>query len=417
VSDAADLVGSDQNRVVRAFQSLKDPRYRWWFVSQIFSASGSMTSALATSWLVLEMTDSAIDIAMITALTFLPSLLVGAWAGALVDRVDVRRLLLITNAIFVVLAVGQAALVAAGAVELWMLFALSFANGVVLAIDQPARQVYVFELVGATRLASAIGLYEVILNASRAIGPAVGGLLLATAGVAACLLFNGLAYLPTVAVLLALKPTFAKKTVGRRPTPKIKDGFALVRRSPVILSCVVIAAASGMVFNLGATTTLFATETLHLGGGGYGALSACFGLGALPGAIMAAGAHGSPNPRLVHGLTAATAVATILTCLTPVAWGAFVGMVAIGFFSIWLVAVANTLVQLAAAPAVRGLVMGIWSMALPGMNPATGLMAAAAAEISPRAGVGLAGVVLLIAVAATWPALRARHRPPVLVAG
>ncbi|MFG2043231.1 CehA/McbA family metallohydrolase [Dactylosporangium sp. NPDC048998] len=107
----------------------------------MFAASGTMTSAVAQSWLVLQMTGSAIDIALITALTFLPTLLGGAWAGALVDRVDVRRLLIATNVVFAALAAAQAALIAAGDIRLWMLFAFAALNGAVFALDQPARQV------------------------------------------------------------------------------------------------------------------------------------------------------------------------------------------------------------------------------------------------------------------------------------
>ncbi|GAA4253687.1 MFS transporter [Dactylosporangium darangshiense] len=379
----------------------------------MFSSSGSMTSAVATSWLVLQLTESPISIALVSALTFLPSLLGGAWAGSVVDRLDARRLLLVTNCVFVVLAAAQTALVATGTVELWMLFVFAVLNGTVLALDNPARQIYVFRLVGATRLASAVGLYEVILNAARAIGPAIGGLLLATAGIAACLAFNGLTYVPTIAVLVMLRPAAeAPPAKAPRRPHDIRAGFAAVRRSPVILSCIAIAGATGMVFNLGTTTSLFATRTLHLGGGGFGALMACFGIGALPGAVMAASSHGAPSPRLVHALTAATAGSVLLTALAPNAASAFAGMVLIGFCSIWLVAAANTLVQLLAAPEVRGRVMGIWSMALPGANPITGLFSGATAQVYPRGGIGLAGVVLFAAVAATWAALRGKAAYP-----
>ena len=410
MADTLDSIGSAQtcesNRLVRAFESLRDPRYRWWFLAQVFSASGTMTSGVAQAWLVLKMTGSAIDIALITALMFLPTLLGGAWAGALVDRIDVRRLLIVTNAAFAVLAAAQAALIQAGGIRLWMLFAFAALNGAVFAIDQPARQVYVFELVGPAKLTSAVGLYEVILNASRALGPAVGGVLLATTGIASCLVFNGLTYLPTIALLLWLHPVAGPPPAAPARAPgRIRAGLAVVRRDPVILSCVALAAVSGMVFNLATTTPLFATRVLHLGGGGYGALTACFGVGALPGAFMAASTHGAPAPRLVRRLALATALSVLATCLTPIAAGAFAGLIAVGFCSIWLVATANTLVQLAAPAGMRGLIMGIWAMALPGSNPVTGLFAGAAAQLSPRAGVGLSGALMLVVLAATWRAL------------
>ncbi|MFD0575507.1 MFS transporter [Dactylosporangium darangshiense] len=405
--------------MLRAFESLRDPRYRWWFLAQILSASGTMTSAVAQSWLVLNMTGRAVDIALITALMFLPTLIAGPWAGALVDRVDVRRLLLATNVAFAALAAAQAGLIAGGGIRLWMLYAFAALNGAVFALDQPARQVYVFELVGPARLTSAVGLYEVVLNASRALGPAVGGVLLATTGIASCLAFNAATYLPTAALLLWLRPAAAPppRTAPAREPRRIGAGLALVRRDPVLLSCIVLAAVSGMVFNLAVTTPLFATRALHLGGGGYGAFTACFGLGALPGAFMAASTNGAPAPRLVRNLALATSLSVLATCLTPVAAGAFAGMVVVGFFSIWLIATANTLVQLAAPAGMRGLIMGIWAMALPGCNPLTGLLAGAAAQVSARAGLGLGGGLMLLLLAATWPALSRRPAAAAAVAG
>jgi MFS family permease len=398
--------------LVRALHALRDPTYRWWFLCQIFSSSGSMTQGVAQAWLVLRMTGSPIVIALIGGLTFAPTLLGGAWAGALVDRVDVRRLLIATNTVFVVLCVAQTVLVATGEIRLWMLFAASAVNGLVLAADGPARQVYVFQLVGRERLASAVGLFEVIINASRAIGPGTGGLLLATLGIAACFSFNALANLPTLWVLLRFRPrTEMAPAPGRQPV-RIREGLRTVRRDPAIRSCILIAGATGMLFSLGTTMPLFATQVLHLGGGGLGALMACFGLGAVPGAFLAAGADAEPSGAKVRVLALCTAAATLATALTPVVAGAFVGIAITGFLSIWLVATGNTLVQLRSSPAMRGRVMGIWSMALPGAVPVTGLFSASAAQLYPRAGVGLAGVVLLAIGAATWTALGRQVQSP-----
>jgi MFS family permease len=394
-----------ENRLVRAMYALRDPAYRWWFLCQIFSSSGSMTQGVAQSWLVLRMTGSPIVIALIGGLTFAPTLLGGAWAGALADHVDVRRLLIATNGVFVVLCAAQTVLVATGEIRLWMLFAASAVNGLVLAADGPARQVYVFQLAGRERLASAVGLFEVIINASRAIGPGTGGLLLATLGTGACFGFNALSYLPTLWVLLHVKPrTDATPASGRQPA-RIREGLRAVRRHPAIRSCVLIAGAAGMLFSLATTTPLFATRVLHLGGGGLGALMACFGLGAVPGAFMAASANAEPTGAKVRVLALCTAAATLATALTPVTAGAFIGIAVTGFLSIWLVATANTLVQLRSGPSMRGRVMGIWSMALPGAMPVTGLFSALAAQLYPRAGVGLAGIALLAVGSATWTSL------------
>src|SRR5262249_7622139 len=170
--------------------SLQIPGYRWWFLSQILSASGTMTQGVAMSWLVLQLTGRGIDLGLLGAATFGPVLVLGAWGGAVVDRVDRRRLLIATQGLFIALGALLAVASAAGAIQVWMLFAGALAGGCILAFDGPARQVYVLELVGSDRAASAVGLYEVVINASRVLGPAVGGILLATVGATACFAVN-----------------------------------------------------------------------------------------------------------------------------------------------------------------------------------------------------------------------------------
>ncbi len=175
-----------------------------------------------------------------------------------------------------------------------------------------------------------------------------------------------------------------------------------------------IAIAAGMLFNLGVSVPLLASQAFHLGGGGYGALMAAFGIGAVPGAIAAASTSGHPTGTTIRRLTVLTAVAGLLTAVSPYTVLAFVGIGLSGFCSIWLIAIANTLVQLRSRPDMRGLIMGVWTMALPGSIPVTGLIAAFVGQVAgARASFGLTGVALLIAGAATWRMLGSdrRHDP------
>jgi predicted MFS family arabinose efflux permease len=395
-----------ENRLARALHSLRDPVYRKWFASQVFSSSGSMTQGMAQAWLILQLTGRAVDIGVIGAVSWAPTLLGGAWGGGLVDRFDQRRLLIVTQSLLIALCTAQTALVATGTIRLWMLLAFGVCTGAVMTVDGPGRQVYVFQLVGPGRLASAVGLYEVMVNASRVLGPAAGGILLATVGAAACFGLNALSFVPTLWVLLRLNPLAApapEPTTRKRV--RIREGLAAVRRSPEVRSCVLLAAASSMVFNLGTTTPQFARQVLDLGGGGFGALMACFGLGAVPGALIAASAKGEPTGPRIRALALITGAAILATSLTPFAAGAFIGIAVTGFLSIWLISSANTLVQLRSEAHLRGRIMGIWTMALPGAIPVTGLLSALAAQANARAGVGLAGLVLAAVAALTWTAL------------
>jgi MFS family permease len=366
-----------------------------------------MTQSVAQSWLVFQLTGRAFDLGVLAVVTWTPVLLGAVWGGGLADRVDLRRLLVVTQALFVALNAGQAALIASGQIQLWMVFALGAVNGAVMAVDAPARQVYVFRLVGPLQLASAVGLFEVVINASRVLGPAVGGALLAAIGTAPCFVFNALSYLPMLIMLARLGPG-SNRPSGEAPTVRrgsFADALRLVLRHPEIRSCMLIALAGSMLFDLSVAAPPFVSQVLHLGGGGYGALMAAFGLGALPGALAAAAAPAEPSGRRLRVLAAVTGVAVVGTALSPGVPFAFAAIAVSGFTSIWLIAGANTLAQLRTSPGLRGRVMGIWTMILPGSYPLTGMVVAATSAASPRAGFALSGAALGVVALATWTGL------------
>ena len=283
----------------RTFASAMQVRsYRWWFGSQVLSASGTMMQAVAISWLVLKLSSSALLLSLTTSVMFLPLLVGGAWAGSLVDRMEPRRLLLLTQSVFLVLTTTFAVLVATTSVPVWVVFVFAFANGLVSTFDMPARQVFVLDLVGREHAANAVSLNEVVLNTSRILGPAVGGALLATVGVAICLFVNAFTFIPTIGVLLALiwrRGWSSKRETTSQPRQgHVREGLAYVWRMPAIRSCVLMAVAGGMLFNMGVTLPLLATRAFHAGPEGYGAMMATFGVGALFGAGLAA--MGAPWP-------------------------------------------------------------------------------------------------------------------------
>jgi MFS family permease len=395
----------------RSFRSLETPAYRSWFFSQVLSASGTMTQGVATSWLLLRLTGNGVDLGLLTACMFGPSLVLGPYAGTVVDRVDRRKLLIITQTLLLFFAAATAAIIADGVVRPWMLFALSALTGTVAAPDATARQVYVIDLVGTERVASAVSLYEVIMNASRVVGPALGGALLVTVGTAACCGVNAACYGAPLLVLLRHKPAYVTTAPGGTAVRKgqtfadLRVGLRYVRHGPILV-CLLLAAASGMLFSLSVSLPVFATRVFHLGGGGYGLMMSAFGVGALPGALLASAGPSHPTGRRVGYLALATAAAVLGTALSPAAWVAFAGLAVVGCISIWFIAAANTFVQLAAAPGMRGRMMGLWTMALPGSEPVTGPCVGWVTQyVGPREGFGLAGLALAVVASAGWRAL------------
>lgn len=434
-ADAVAVTGEGASRpgLRQAFLALRDPVFRQWFASQVLSASGTMTQGVAQSWLVLKLTGSAVDLGLMASFMFLPMLVGGPWAGALVDRFDTRRLLIVTQSLFFLLAALLAGLVATGSERLWMLFAIAIATGSVAAPDMAGRQVYVFELVGGDRVASAVGLNEVVLNTSRVLGPAVGGALLATVGVSACCFFNAATYLLPLAVLLAHRSRAGESRAGAAAgTPGIVvpvtsgtvatdqprarhqrggrlAGLEYAWRRPAIRVSVLLAAASGMLFGL-LPLPLLASRVFGLGGGGYGLMMAVFGVGALPGALLAGSGRASPSGRSVAALAVATGLVVVGTAYAPGLGLMLAGLAVTGCVSIWFIARANTLVQLAAEPAMRGRVMGAWSMALPGCSPITSpFVGWVCGTAGPRTGFALAGMALLGIAVLGWRALAGRR--------
>jgi MFS family permease len=246
-----------------------------------------------------------------------------------------------------------------------------------------------------------VSLYEVVMNASRIVGPGIGGALLGASGPAATFTFNAACFLPAIGVLVLHS---RQPTSGDLPTPHntetrtVGAGLRYAFSAPLIRRCLVLAGLAGMLFNSTVLFPLLAARAFHLGADGYGLLMVAFGLGALPGAFCAASRTRAPTARLVGVLAIATGASMVLTASAPSPWVAYVAMSATGFTSIWFIAVANTLVQLESEPTMRGRVMGAWTMMLPGLGPVTGLLVAGVADqFGPRIAFSAIGCAIVLA--------------------
>ena len=182
----------------RTFSSLAVRNYRRYFVGQVVSISGNWMQIVAEMWLVVELTGSGAAVGITAGLQFLPVLLFAAWGGVLADRFDKRTLLTITQLCMALPAVALWGLTAGGQIEIWMVYALVLARGSVTAIDNPARQSFVTEMVGGERVVNAVALNSVIVHSARIVGPAAAAVLIALLGVAACFAVNAAASLSPI---------------------------------------------------------------------------------------------------------------------------------------------------------------------------------------------------------------------------
>ena len=383
----------------RTFQSLRVRNYRLYFTAQLISNSGTWMDRVAQAWLVLHLTGSGFDLGLVTGLQFLPMLLFGPWGGLVADRVNKRRLLYFTQAGGGLIALALGILVETHAIRLWQVFLLAFLLGVTNLFDNPARQTFVFEMVGKEDLPNAVSLNSVVMNASRVIGPAVGGVVITVVGLGVCFLANAASFL-AVLVALALMRTSELHTIAPvvRAKGQLRDGFRYVWRTPSLRNTLIAMAVIGIfAYNFQVTLALLATVTFHGGAGSYAVLTSCMGVGAIAGGLTVAH-RGRPTPRLLQGVALTFGALLAVVAVAPSLALAAVVIVFMGAASIAFIATANSELQLQAQPAMRGRVMALYSMAFLGSTPIGGPLIGAISEwTNPRVSIAVGAIATLLA--------------------
>lgn len=404
----------------QVFAALAGRNFRLYFAGQAVSLIGTWMQVVAQSWLVLQLTRSGTLLGLVAAAQFLPVLLLGAYGGLVADRADKRRLLLGTQSGLGLLAFLLGMLTVTHAVRLWMVFVTAVAMGMVNSVDQPARQTFVPEMVGRDRVQNAVSLNSVLTNSSRAIGPAVAGVLIATAGVGVCFLANAASFLAVLASLARIRVRdFHPAPSARRESGQLRQGFRYVRGTLGLLVPLLMMALVGtLAYEFQVALPLLARVSLHGGASTYGFLTAAMGAGAVVGGLVVASV--ARTGLLPFTLASAGFGAAILAAaLVPSLAGELAALVVVGFFSTAFMATGNTTLQLTSDPRFRGRVMALWSVAFSGSTPIGGpVIGVVADDLGPRYGLGLgaiaclaATVVGLVAVRRMPPADRYARRP------
>ncbi len=358
--------------VRRTFRALSVRNFRLYFVGQVVSVSGTWMQSVAIGLLVLSdrLHGSGVDVGIVTALQFLPMLLVGSWGGLVADRVNKRRLLYVTQASAGLLALALGLLTAAGTVTLGQVFLLSGLLGIVNLFDNPTRQTFVSEMVGHELLPNAISLNSVLMNSARVIGPAIGGLLILTVGFAACFLVNAGSYVAVILALMAMRAAELHRSPPvSRAKGQVREGLRYAWHTPELRDPLLMMAVVGIfAFNFTTTLPLFARFTFHGGAGTYSAFTAAMGLGAVVGGLLVA--HRSrPSIALLSTIGLAFGAAILIVSVAPSQTVALVALVLMGACSISFIATANATLQLRAEPSKRGRVMALYAIAFLGSTP------------------------------------------------
>jgi MFS family permease len=400
------------------FAALANRNFRKFFYGQAVSMIGTWMQSVAQAWLVLELTGSGSKLGSgtalgwVIALQMLPVLFGAPYAGLVADRLDKRKILVGTQSVMGVLALVLGLLSVTHTAQLWMVYVLAFLLGCANAVDNPTRQSFVLEMVGPVHLRNAVTLNSVLVNAARAVGPAVAGILIATVGVGICFLINAGTF---VAVLFALITLDVSEL---RPSPpavrakgQLREGFAYVRHTPSLLVPLGMMALVGMLaYEFQVVLPIVASHTYGGGAQAYGFLTAAMGVGAVVGGLGVAGRGFSGTKALIVASTV-FGVVILLAAAAPNLVVACVAMLLVGAGSVAFLAIGNSTLQLAASPQMRGRVMALWAVAFLGSTPIGGPIAGYVSEhFGGRAGLVMGGIACLIAAGGGWLVFRRMDR-------
>jgi MFS family permease len=406
----------------RLFPALKKRDFRLYWFGQCVSLIGTWMQNVGQSWLVLELTGSPAKLGIVSAVQFLPIMLLSLFAGPFVDRLPKRKVLIATQSSLLVLALALATITALGIAQYWMILILALLLGFVNLVDVPTRQAYVIELCGRETLMNAVSLNSASFNLARIVGPAVAGILMEAIGIAPCFFLNALSFAAVIAALAAIRarPTRAASRVeGMRDVlSSARDGLAYIAaRREIVLPLVLLSALSTFVINFNVLVPTFSRGPLGRGASGYGFLMTSLGLGSFAAAISLAARSGRGPSRLriyggAVGMCIALAVCGLqrnyaLTCLL---------LAVVGFCTISLTASANATVQLASDDEHRGRVMSVYALVFGGVTPIGALYAGALTDAAGPATCmvisGAIGLASTIAVALAAVRRSRSARPP-----
>jgi MFS family permease len=381
------------------FAALATPNYRRYFAGQAISLVGTWMQTVGQAWLVLQMTGSGTALGLVAAAQFLPVLALAPYGGLIVDRADKRRLLIGTQTALGLLALTLGALTVSGVVQLWMIVVLAALLGVVNACDNPGRQAFALELVGRERVRNAVTLNSILVNAARAVGPAVAGVLIATVGLGACFLINAASYIAVLAALAGMDAASLNPSPpALRARGQVREGLRYVAGTGGLLVPLVMLALIGtLAYEFSVVLPVLAQHTFHGGAGTYALLTSAMGAGAILGGLVNAG-RSATGIRAVTLAALGFATALGLAAVAPSLPTAVAALALVGAASVTFLSTGNSTLQLTAEPAFRGRVMALWAVAFLGSTPVGGPIVGLVSDaVSPRGGLALGAIACLAA--------------------
>lgn len=385
------------------FGSLRERNYRLFFSGQVVNNIGTWMQRIAQDWLVFVLTgNNPVALGVAAALQFLPTIALSLWAGVLADRLDKRRLLIGLQSGILGSALVLGLLDVTGVVQLWHVYVLCFVLGCFTAVETPVRQSFVIEMVGREQVPNAVALNSTTFNLARILGPAIAGVMITWIGTGWVFLANAVLTLGVISGLLLMNPgrLYRSPTVPRRPG-QLREGLRYVWHRPDIRGVMVLVfcvSTFGMTFFI--SLAIAAANVFGRDADSYGLLSTLLAVGTLCGAVVAArrSAKGRPRLRLMFGAALVFGLLEIVVGLMPTYLAFGLALVPVGIALMTFTTSANSTVQLAVSPEMRGRVMGLYMLVFLGGNPIGGLLTGwLADEFGGRSPFFVGGVVAALA--------------------
>ncbi|MDI6809509.1 MAG: MFS transporter [Candidatus Eisenbacteria bacterium] len=387
-------------RPADTFSALKHRNFRLFWSGQLLSLVGTWMQSVAQAWLVFRLTKSPLLLGTVGFAASFPVLLLSLPAGVIADRYEKRKILVATQASFMIVALTIAALVFSNRVQVWHVIILALITGIVNAFDAPTRQSFVAEIAGKDDLLNAIALNSTSFNAARVVGPAIAGLLVAVAGEGGCFLINGLSYIPIITTLRLVKTPFRGANSGDMNLMNdLLEGLRYLRKNREFTGIVsIVAAASllGMPYLM--LMPVFAKDVLHKGASGFGFLMSSTGLGAFLGALGLASLRAGKRRGAIFvvGALAFPVLIFIFSFSENYLLSALL-LFGIGWAMVSQTVVGNTLIQGTVNHELRGRVMSVYTLVFMGMMPIGSLQAGWLAEhLGAPSALAIGGAILFL---------------------
>jgi MFS family permease len=383
------------------FLALGVRNFRLFWLGQLISVSGTWMQTIGQAWLILSLTSSAFAVGTVTTLQYLPITFLVLFGGVFADRVPKRGFLVGTQSAAMLQALILGLLVSTGAVRVWHVYLLALALGVTNAFDNPTRQAFVPEMVGRDLVTNAVALNSTLFNAARIVGPAVGGVTIATIGIDGTFYLNAASFIPVIIALLMMRPAdlFPVTKGEGKLFQQLREGVSFAYRTPQVLLILIVLFFIGTFgYNFSTALPLLAKFVLNVGSVGFGVMTAVLGVGALLAALTIAYLRRAGETQILLG----GGVFSVLLILVGLSrWFAVTLplLVLLGFAGIVFTASANTRLQLLSPGYLRGRIMSLYVLLFAGTTPIGAFLLGNAAErIGIQRSVVLFGIISAVGV-------------------